>query len=141
MGSSMLRVTAVLLTSAVIQSLGAQTPRDLSTPASRLVGHWITAGNTHNYFGPTDTLSDIGNLTWVEVAAGGKVVKHRYKVISQTPAGEQLTLQILFGAGGDRVDQCVIAKDGKTMIWTLTVAGITIGDTATYVDQRTRPEG
>ncbi len=113
--------------------------RDLSTPAKRLVGHWVTPGNTHYYFAPTDTLTDVGPLTWVEVGADGRVLKHQYKIISQVPGGEKLSIQLLFSAGGNRIDPYIVPKDGQSMHATITVTGITIEDTYTYVDDRTRP--
>lgn len=117
----------------------AQANRDLSTPATRLVGHWVTPGNTHYYFSAADSLTDIGSLTWVEVGAGGRVVKHNYKIIAQTPKGNELTLQILFAAGGSRVDQYIVAKDGKSIHRTITVVGITTTEKLTYVDNQIRP--
>jgi hypothetical protein len=118
----------------------AQAPRDLSTPARRLVGHWVTPGNTHYYFGPADSLTDIGSLAWVELGADGRVVKHQYKIISQVPGGEELTLQILFGAGGSRVDPYTVAKDGISMSNRVTVVGATVTNIFTYVNDRIRPD-
>ena len=123
----------------VAHSASAQAVRDLSTPSSRLVGHWVTPGNTHYYFAPTDSLTDIGPLIWVELGHDGRMVKHQYKIISEVPGGEELSIQILFGVGGSRLDPYVVAKDGQKMRSTVTIAGISIDDTFVYVDDRTRP--
>jgi hypothetical protein len=121
-------------------NVGDQTVRDLSTPAKRLVGHWVTPDNTHYYFGLADSVTDVGTLTWVELGYDGRVVKHNYKVISQVPGGENLTLQVLFGVGGSRVDPCVVAKDGQSMRCKITIEGSTILQSFSYVDDRLRPE-
>lgn len=93
---------------------------------------------THYYFGPADRSTDIGSLIWVE--SNGRVVKHRYKILSQVPDGEELTLQILFGVGGDRVEPYAVARDGYAMTSEMTFGGITLDHSYTYVDDRTAPE-
>ena len=52
---------ALLLAGLIVLTNGAaaQSSRDLSTPSRRLVGHWVTPGNTHHYFGTTDS-TDVG---------------------------------------------------------------------------------
>jgi hypothetical protein len=139
MTSSVVRLVLVglALTTAPL-GVNAQAPRDLSTPASRLVGHWATTGNVHYYFGPVDSL-DIGSLTWVEIDRDSTVVKHRYKIISQARSGERLTIQVLFGSGGDRVDQYVVSRDGTRISWTLEVAGISVANNAAHIDDKVRP--
>lgn len=129
------------LTLAMVTTVFAQTEgaRDLSTPSKRLVGHWVTETKTHYYFGRADS-TDIGPLTWVENNGEGAVVKHRYKIISEVPKGEDLTLQIQFGAGGDRVDRYVVAKDGQSMTFNLTIQGVSITEKLIFVDGKMRPD-
>lgn len=87
--------------------------RDLTTPSSRLIGHWtrdVRGGTMHEYFGPLDPATETGPYAWVEPS--GRVVKHRYKVLAEIPGGTDLTIQILFTAGGTRSDRYDVARDG-----------------------------
>jgi hypothetical protein len=83
--------------------------RDLSTPSSRLVGHWTCdweiqeevraaifgwakeAGPylSHHYYGPIG-LSGLGNHSWV--SRKGEVFHMYYEVISEIPDGEEVTI-------------------------------------------------
>jgi hypothetical protein len=55
---------------------------------------------------------------------------------------EDLTIQILFGVGGSRVDQYIVARDGYVMVGhSQSFGGIKLDDTEySYVDDRTRPD-
>ena len=134
----MKRLASVVWICAGVLAIGhASEGRDLSKPSQRLVGHWVTAGGDHVYIGAIDPETEIGAFGWVETSADGRVIKHRYKVISEVPRGEKVTIQILFRGGGDRLDSCLVSKDGMKMTRTITVAGGTIEEKSRYVDSKT----
>lgn len=123
-------------------SAAVQQRRDLSTPAKRLVGHWVNpSDSTHLYFGPTDTTTDTGILTQVESGSGGRVVKFHYTVFSQVPGGERVDLQIVTFTGSRRGDanQFAVAGDGQTMKWRTTEGGLSIEEHLRYADSQTVP--
>lgn len=74
--------------------------RDLSTPSSRLVGHWKsinTVAMTEYYFGEIDEVTGKGKFTEYDTR-DGSIAKGTYKVVSETPGGEDITiLPTLFG--------------------------------------------
>jgi len=73
--------------------------RDLSTPSSRLVGHWKVKyiRELEYYFGEID--EETGKGTYAEYEAKeGSLSKGTYRVISETPEGEDITIiPMLFG--------------------------------------------
>lgn len=88
--------------------------RDLSTPSSRLVGHWRTINTpsmSEYYFGEID--KETGEGTFAEYGiTSGKIYKDTYKVISETPDGEDITITVL--PFEDIHTSINIAKDGLT---------------------------
>lgn len=118
-----------------------QQRRDLSTPAKRLVGHWVNpSDSTDLYFGPTDTTTDTGILTQVESGSGGRVVKFHYTVFSQVPRGERVNLQLVTFTGSRRdANQFTVTRDGQRIAWRMTERGLSITDHLSYVDSQTAP--
>ena len=74
--------------------------RDLSTPSSRLVGHWRainTVTMSEYYFGEID--KETGKGAFAEYSTrDGSLAKGTYKIVHETPEGEDITiLPTLFG--------------------------------------------
>ena len=74
--------------------------RDLSTPSSRLVGHWRainTVTMSEYYFGEID--KETGKGSFAEYSArDGSLAKGTYTIVHETPEGEAITIRVmLFG--------------------------------------------
>lgn len=90
-------------------------PRDLSTPSSRLVGHWIGVPyGGRLFYPPIDRSLDYGTFTWIPMWDG--VVK--FNVLSESRSGNYLTtrefLESDFSMESLNVEYC-ISKDGQSM--------------------------
>lgn len=74
--------------------------RDLSTPSSRLVGHWRTinvVAMSEMYFGEIDKETGEGKFAEYDLR-DGTLAKGTYKVVRETPGGESITIRLaLFG--------------------------------------------
>lgn len=98
----MKKCLAVIMLAVFILSAcsGGGEERDLSTPSSRLVGHWRsinTVAMSEYYFGEID--EETGKGAFAEYGAkSGTLAKGTYKVVRETPEGEAITIiMILFG--------------------------------------------
>jgi hypothetical protein len=118
--------TQIALTALIIlvAATSAAAGRDFSTPSTRIVGHWESRDGTEFYFGPIDTASEIGSLTWVETNADGRVVKHGYKILGETPDDKDLTIQVEMTAGGNQAWTFRVYRDGYAMSGQKRILGI-----------------
>lgn len=109
--------------------------RDLSTPSSRLVGHWKADSyiQAEYYFSKIDSKTGIGKQTEYD-PRDGTVFICDYKISSETPDGEKL--RIFVSCPGyeefDDFTDFVIQKDGMTA----TMRKFTIN----YIDSKTEYE-
>lgn len=92
--------------------------RDLSTPASRLVGHWdVPEKNSEYYIGKIDQKTGEGKWTVYETDTG-VVSICSYKIESQAPEGEEIDVDVRDANG----DGCIgfgdfkVPKDGLTVV-------------------------
>ena len=117
------------------EKLSSKGERILSTPADRLVGHWSNELEENYYYGK---LTD-GFGRYIIVAPNGKTVFHQYKIISQSPEGEKIVVQLLFSNGDKREETYVISKDGKELKKTTIYRGIGVITLRYYVDDKEKP--
>jgi len=126
-----------------IGSLAAQRPRDLSTPATRLVGHWLNlSDSTHLYFGPTDPTTHTGTVRQRAAGSGGRVVRFRYTIGPQAPVGEQIAVEIVSSDGAhwcERYHRFRVAPDGQAMTRSFLCGDIMVQQIFRYLDARTVP--
>jgi hypothetical protein len=108
--------------------------RDLSTPESRLVGHWGTSAGDNAYYSKIGD-DEIGQYT-LELPTGS-LAYHKYKINSQID--DNVTVQFLFSNGDQRIDTLNLAKDGKKLSHTTTAVGITVTTDSFYVDSKVPP--
>ncbi len=104
-----------------IPNFGLSKKRNLSTPLSRLVGHWQDSLGFEYYFSPIDSTTMTGSLVRVvpekeekmmefiegmsplidksETASilkfAGKAIYYQYKILSQVPNGQEVQIAIL----------------------------------------------
>jgi len=90
--------------------------RDLSTPSSRLVGHWRNVnGGADLYYDFIDPQLKVG--TFIISNRDGNFPT-QFKVLSEEPSGKDLKIREFFSLdeGQESVDlQCCIPKDGQLM--------------------------
>jgi len=123
--------------------------RDLSTPSSRLVGHWhidvaLMNVTADAYFAPRDD-EGIGTFA-IGGSAAGLEGSGTYRVVSEEAEGEGLTCAFTLGSSGSEELSLVLPADGKTLkvrIPTPTDFVQALGPEMTlrldYVDDRTEP--
>jgi hypothetical protein len=77
----------------------------------------------------------------VAVGSGGRVTRFHYTIGPQEPARDQVDLQIVAFTGGSlgRLNILRVARDGRTMRWTLVDGDIGMQHDLKYVDSRTVP--
>jgi hypothetical protein len=114
--------------------------RDLSTPSSRLVGHWIsdkpklsTGGYEEYFFSAVDPDTGIGKMSSYTPTTG-EVTYLTYKIQTEAPAGEALDILVTLFEGVDSPFNRLtfdfeIAKDGLTAKM--------LKFTITYIDDKT----
>lgn len=108
--------------------------RDLSTPSSRLVGHWCGrfSDDREIFFGPIDDQTKIGNV--VEVV-NIEAFYHQYRVVKEELNGVTIVYEPfsdLIGVHPQK--EFWITKDGKTM----TNANNSL-EVFEYLDSKTEP--
>lgn len=90
--------------------------RDLSTPSSRLVGHWENVnGGADIYYDFIDPQLKIGSCI-ISNRNGNLPVQ--FKVLSEEPSGKNLKIREFFSLDKGQVSfdlQCCIPKDGQSM--------------------------
>lgn len=140
-------LVVLLLTVFILSACGGG--RDLSTPSSRLVGHWHskgTVGEGDYYFGEIDKETGEGTFTSYGTKTG-ILVKGTYVVARETPEGEAITIDYTLFGVEDPPDEYSylsemdfeIAKDGLT--GKQYYGGSTANpDTLEYIDDKTEYE-
>jgi len=88
-----LMVVSVLIALALTAGCGFL--RDLSTPASRLVGHWITDKGDEYYFGRQVA----GEGTLIHLPPSGEKRTLTYQVLEQDKDADTVTIEMTFGDG------------------------------------------
>lgn len=98
MRKTLFSVVLIMVASIILSACGAG--RDLSTPSSRLVGHWGTinvVAMCEYYFGEIDEETGKGTFAEYDMRKG-TLAKGTYKIVHETPAGEAITIvTTLFG--------------------------------------------
>jgi hypothetical protein len=82
--------------------------RDLSTPSSRLIGHWINEHEVHHYFGAIDLKTDTGIFVSYN---NGEATYFNYQVINEDLRGEKIIIEI-FGDEYPQYPEFTLTKDG-----------------------------
>ena len=85
--------------------------RDLSTPASRLIGHWAGEKDTHLYYGKIGP-DGLGDYTLMSVAGIGF---HKYKILRQDINGQIVVVQLLFNDYSKGTHEYEIPMDGQLL--------------------------
>lgn len=112
-GTEMKRTVLILVLFALLLA-ACDSCRDLSTPSSRLVGRWMSKAEvaTEKYFSEIDP--DTGEGTYIEYnLRDGGVFIMKYMIISESPAGEKLTI-LYWDPDGTRLPYAdlVVQDDG-----------------------------
>jgi len=143
-----LAFTALAQQSEPAQRKAAPEDRDFSTPATRLVGRWQTAdphfaGQACDFYGPVDPGEGTGTLTRYLIVRDPKtkrsiweIFNFKYRVISEDPAGERVTVNLLFRDGRSRTESCYIEHDGSTRTTHTVIAGVEVSTKTVYMDNK-----
>ena len=123
----------LILFSLILSACGGGDVRDLSTPSSRLVGHWKSLGYTkaEYYFSKTDKETGVGEITEYAPRTG-TVSTGTYKIVSEKPGGEDITISAIW-SGYEELPldhiEFTIQEDGlKAIMRAFTIE---------YIDQKT----
>jgi hypothetical protein len=110
--------------------------RDLSTPSSRLVGHWrYTELNEEIQSFISEVNPDTGEGNWTMYSpSSGEVVILKYKILSEVPDGKNLKLLLTHLNGSAITPELVIETDG------LTAEILDSDELLTYIDEKTEYE-
>jgi hypothetical protein len=106
--------------------------RDLSTPSSRLVGHWVAdaAIKTEYYYSEIDSKTKIGTLIEYDPRSGTESTCN-YDIFSEAPNGENVTLEEACPGDIAAIVDYVVNTDGKT--------ALRMSTRISYVDAKTKP--
>jgi hypothetical protein len=106
--------------------------RDLSTPSSRLVGHWVaeTGVKTEYYYSEIDSKTKVGTLTEYD-PRNGTVVTCNYDIFTEVPNGENVTLEEACPGDIAAIVDYVVKEDGTT--------ALRMSTRMNYVDSKTKP--
>jgi hypothetical protein len=106
--------------------------RDLSTPSSRLVGHWVaeTGVKTEYYYSEIDSKTKVGTLTEYDPRDGTELAC-KYSIFTEAPDGENVTLEEACPGEIAMITDYVVKEDGTT--------ALRISTRMTYVDGKTKP--
>lgn len=91
MKKTLIIIFVIIFVSMMLSACGGG--RDLSTPSSRLVGHWRadTALKIEYYFSDTNPETELGTQTEYD-PRDGTVFICKYQISSQTPNGKELRI-------------------------------------------------
>ncbi len=106
--------------------------RDLSTPSSRLVGHWVssTAIKTEYYYSEIDSKTKLGTLTMYDPRNDTEVTCN-YDIFSELPNEENVSLEEACPGEITAIVDYVVKKDGTS--------ALRMSSKITYVDTKTKP--
>ena len=126
--------------------------RDFSTPAKRLIGRWQSSemafqGKECEYFGQVNASTKTGTFTRYRFNERDqetsqptwKQFEFKYQVISEDPAGERVTLNLLFANGKSRAESYNIEHDGSVRTNHSVSAGLEISTRDLYIDGENLP--
>ena len=105
----------LILFSLILSACGGGDVRDLSTPSSRLVGHWKskTVIGIEKFFSEVNPDTDEGTYTEYE-PGNGTVSIMTYKIENEAPEGERLTILAISPDGTELPqEEFVLKKDGQ----------------------------
>jgi hypothetical protein len=111
--------------------------RDMSTPSARLVGHWESEAGDAVYYGVIDPSTGRGTY-WLVQPDGGRA-KHEYMILSETPNGDDVTIQLHLRGGSRRTERCRVQRNGVYLDCDKAIVGIQIESSLEYVDEATSP--
>jgi hypothetical protein len=113
-------------------SCGHTSECDLSTPSSRLVGHWVadTPLRTEYYIGKIDPKTGKGTIT-AYLPDSGSFINGIYAVTNEISDGENITLDVVWEDKGEVLIDYVVGKDGKSASMQ--------SSTINYIDSNTKP--
>lgn len=152
-------IVLTLLLVLLIPNFGFNKKRNLSTPLSRLIGHWQDSNGFEYYFSPADRSTMTGSLVRVipnkeklMKAFPGQIDKHdtklfgratycQYKILSQVPKGKEVKIAMLwppedFNFPLPKEMTFNIERNGKHMQMLLKRTDMTLE----YIDSKTSPE-
>ena len=91
--------------------------RDLSTPSSRLVGHWRNIGGGADiYYGPIDFRSQAGTFT---ISTPDGQFSRGFKILFEEHSGNKLTVKEYLqysNRSGTVVAEYFLSEDGRSMV-------------------------
>jgi hypothetical protein len=91
--------------------------RDLSTPSSRLVGHWRNIGGGADiYYGPIDFRSQAGTFT---ISTPDGQFSRGFKILFEERSGNKLTVKEYLqysNRSGTVVAEYFLSEDGRSMV-------------------------
>lgn len=135
----------VLAAFLVYQSLpGRGARRDLSTPATRLVGHWMLYSSSdipsaHLFFTDATDLQDKKGLVNMVDVDGAMAFRGYYRRVHQFEHGQDMIIQQELGGGVDRKVVLTLAPDGSNGRYRYTLLGSELDQRMVYLDDRTEP--
>ena len=129
----------------VYQSLpsGGQS-RDLSTPAARLVGHWMLYSSSdvpsaHLFFTATTALQDNKGLVHMVDVDGAMAHRGYYKQVHQYEHGQDMIILQDLGGTAERKVVLTVAHEGTNGRYRYTLLGTELDQRMVYLDARTEP--
>jgi hypothetical protein len=88
--------------------------RNLATPSSRFLGHWMDKNMTSHYFDITDSESKMGSYFTINI--NRDTLEHLYQILQETLSENKLALMMQLADEPLRLDECTISKDGLLLI-------------------------
>jgi hypothetical protein len=106
--------------------------RDLSTPSSRLVGHWAADGaiKTEYYYSEIDSRTKVGTLTEYDPRTGA-VITCNYGIFNEEPSGQNVSLEEACPGDIAAVVDYVVKEDGTS--------ALRMSTKLNYLDSKTKP--
>ena len=118
--------------------------RDLSTPATRLVGHWMLYSSSdlpsaHLFFTDSTALQDEKGLVNMVDVDGTMAHRGYYKRLQQFEHGQDMTILQELGGKMERKVVLTVAHDGTNGRYRYTLLGTELDQRMVYLDARTEP--
>lgn len=126
--------------------------RDFSTPAKRLIGRWQSTeiafqGKECEFFGPINAATKTGTFIRYRISGRDKQSDQptwkqfdfKYQVISEDPAGERVTVNLLFANGESRAESYYIEHDGSVRKNHSVSVGLETSTKDVYMDRKNLP--
>ncbi|MFQ6036691.1 MAG: hypothetical protein ACE5NM_12710 [Sedimentisphaerales bacterium] len=126
--------------------------RDLSTPSSRLIGHWKNVeGDGGVYYSPIDPALRIGTYRLCNTPYGSYGPPFQFRILFEEPSGQKLIIRVFKNLALKQLEAttgldfsksdivCCISKDGQLMSQEYTCMGERVLVVYRYVDNKTTP--